>query len=125
MAEGRARDDVKEKQDRVDLYEVAVMLADGCPLKAREIYNTTRVADAVICSRYLFKQKKEEEYYRQRLYAVIIKCCGGSFEPDAKLLSDEGFQKTSKKSIKANWKKLANKFGVQLSADVSKKLNGE
>jgi hypothetical protein len=93
--------------------------------RARQIYETTKVADAVICSRYLFRQKKEEEYYRQRLYSVIIKCFGGSFEPDAKLLEGREAETTNKQAIKANWKKLARHFGVNMSPEVKRKLNAE
>lgn len=102
------------------------MLAAGDPVKARLIYMSTKVADAVICSRHLLRLKKEAEFHRQRLHSVIIKAFGGSYEPDQSLLGNECSAPVcrDKKFYKHEWLKLAEKMGAKLSPDIREKLNG-
>lgn len=95
------------------------MLADGNPILASQIYYNSTVAEAILCARHLIKKKREEEYHRQCLYAIINRSLGGSFTPDSSLLE----QPTGcKKNYKKEWLKLAKKMRANLPKEVEEKL---
>lgn len=102
------------------------MLAAGDPIKARLIYMTTKVADAVICSRHLLKLKKEAEFHRQRLHSVIIKAAGGSYEPDQSLLELDGPRKERPdvRTAKDGWLKMIRNFKAKVDPKVLEVLRG-
>lgn len=95
-------------------------------MRAMEIYNTVTVPDAILCARHKGRLRREEEFHRQMLYSVINRSLGGEYKPDESLLREVRAerQKLDKRTIKQNWKMLADKMGAVLPPEVLEKLNG-